>query len=104
MDNKKNTNIDAARQRKTCGSRCFKKRSFKGNCYTKNNDLTNIPSNTTEYQVSSAKKLRKSPIHIENSEQSSYLLIDWIFLHKLLTLLVHVNLVKKRIYHLLSTQ
>ena len=76
MDNKKNTNIDAARQRKTCGSRCFKKRLFKGNCYTKNNDLTNIPSNTTEYQVSSANKLRKSPIHIENSEQSSYLLID----------------------------
>ena len=76
MDNKKITKIDAARRRKTGGSRCFKKCSFRGNRYTKNNDLTNISSNTTEHQVSSAKKLRKSSIHIENSEQSSYLLID----------------------------
>ena len=75
MDNKENTKFDAARRRKTGGSR-FKKRSFKGNRYTKNNDLTNISSNTTEHQVSSAKKLRKSSIHIENSEQSYYLLIN----------------------------
>ena len=75
MDNKKKTKIDAARQGKAGGSRRLKKRSFKGNCYTKNNDLTNISSNTTEHQESSAKKLRKSSIHVENSEQS-YLLID----------------------------
>ena len=106
MDNKKNTNIDAARQRKTCGSRCFKKRSFKGNCYTKNNDLTNISSNTTEHQVSSAtaNKLKKSSLYIKNSEQSSFYLLTWIFFHKLSTLLVHVHLVKARIYHLFSTQ
>ena len=77
MDNKENTKFDAARRRKIGDSRCFKKRSFKGNRYTKNNDLTNISSNTTEHQVSSAKKLRKSSIHIENSEQSYYLLINW---------------------------
>ena len=52
MDNKKNTKIDAASRRKTGGSRCFIKRSFKGNRYTKSNDLTNISSNTTEHQVS----------------------------------------------------
>ena len=76
MDNKKNTKIDAVRRRKTGGSRCFKKRLFKGIRYTKNNDLKSIFSNTTEHQVPSAKKLRESSIHIENSEQSSYLLID----------------------------
>ena len=103
MDNKKNTKIDAARRRKTGGSGCFKKRSFKGNRYSKS-DLTNISSNITEHQVSSAKKLRKSSIHIENSEQSSYLLIDmvWIFFHKLSTLLESkkisfiINPVKKK--------
>ena len=64
MDNTKNTKIDVARRRKTGGFKCFKKRSLKGNRYTKNNDLTNISSNTTEHQVSSAKKLTKSSIHI----------------------------------------
>ena len=76
MDNKKNPKIGAARRRKTGGSRCFKKGSFKGNRYAKNNDLTNISYNTTEHQVSSTKKLRKSSIHIQNSEQSPHLLID----------------------------
>ena len=76
MDKKKNTKIDAARPRKTGVSRCFKKRLFKGNSYTKKNDLTILSSNTTEHHVSSAKKLRRSSIHIENSEQSSCLLID----------------------------
>ena len=52
MDHKKNTKIDDASRRKTGGSRCCKKRSFKGNRYTKSNDLKNISSNTTEHQVS----------------------------------------------------
>ena len=52
MDNKKNTKIDAACRRKTGGSRCFKKRSFKGNRHTKSNNLTNISSNTTAHQAS----------------------------------------------------
>ena len=55
----------------------FKKTFIQGNRYTtKNNYLTNISSNTTEHQVSPAKKLRKSSTHIENSEQSVYLVID----------------------------
>ena len=76
MDNKKNPKIDAARRRKTGVPRCFKKHSFKGNRYTKNNDLTNISSNTTEDQVSSAMKLIKGSLHIEKREQLPYLLID----------------------------
>ena len=60
MDNKKNTKFDAARRKKTGGSRWFKKGLFKGNRHTKDDDLTNISTNTAEYQVSSAKKLRKS--------------------------------------------
>ena len=107
MDNKKNTKFDAVRRRKTGGSRCFKKRSLIRETvrYAKNNNLTSISSNTTEHQVSSAKKLRKSSIHIENSKQSSYLHIN-IFSQIIyyITLLVNVHLVKARIYHLLSTQ
>ena len=76
MDNKKNTKFDAARRKKTGSSRWFRKGLFKGNRHTKDDDLTNISTNTAEYQVSSAKKLRKSSIHIEDSEQLSYLLID----------------------------
>ena len=34
MDYKKNKKFDAARRRKTGDSTCFKKQSFKGNCYT----------------------------------------------------------------------
>ena len=67
MDNKKNTKIDAACRRKTGGSRCFKKRSFKGNRHTKSNNLTNISSNTTAHQASQQRNLEKA-------EQSSYLL------------------------------
>ena len=103
MDNKKNTKIDVARRRKTRGTRCFKKRSLKQNRYTKNNDLTNISSNTTEHQVSLAKKLRKSSMHVENSKQSPYLL-GWIVFHEFSPLLVHVHLVKEKICYLLSTQ
>ena len=62
MDKKKNTKIDAARRRMTASSRCFKKRSFKRNRYTKKNDSTNVPSNSPENQASSAKKIRKSSI------------------------------------------
>ena len=44
MYNKKNRKIDDARRRKTgcLKTRFFKKRSFKGNRYTNNNDLTII--------------------------------------------------------------
>ena len=44
MDNKKHKKTDTARRKKTgcLKPRCFKKRSLKGNRYTKNNDLTII--------------------------------------------------------------
>ena len=96
MDNKKNTKIDAARRRKTGGSGCFKKRSFQGNRYSKSG-LTNISCNTTEHQVSSAKKLRKSSIHIEKSEQSSYLLIDMDIFSQIINIILFIiNPVKKK--------
>ena len=62
--------------------------------------------NTEFLLLASAKKLRRSSIHIENSEQSSYLLSDMDIFPQIanIILLVHVYLVKARIYHLLSTQ
>ena len=103
MDNQKTQNLTL--QGEDGGPDVLKNVHSRETVYTKNNDLTNISSNTTEHQVSSAKKLIKSSVHIENSEQSSYIyLMTWIFFHKSLTLLVHVHLVKARIYHLLSNQ
>ena len=61
MENKKNTKIDAARRRKTatvrsgtstlsssCSINLYK--SFR-NCYTNQNDSTNVPSNSPEHQA-----------------------------------------------------
>ena len=62
--------------------------------------------NTEFLLLASAKKLKSSSIHIENTEQSSYLLSDMDIFPQIvnITLLVHVHLVKARIYHLLPTQ